>query len=258
MNSRSAAVPAGFTLLYLVLAFVLGPSMDQGSWIRLGRIIALGLAAISAIVLWVIYGAFWARGAPRGQGVVLLTGVLCPVVVTISIFQVTRLVRGIHERRTARQLAQSRISKVRDELLLGPAGNPIGVRIRYSVAYDDGLDDLHYAPFATVLMSEPVVTLPTLKTETSPPVDREYEKSEYQFTEDHVPGFLPAGFVFPESKDRCFRWSNEHERTAALQSPPQHYKIMIEPYHQLIETGNAYALRTFYEGTLREGGKECQ
>jgi hypothetical protein len=209
-------------------------------------------------VLWAIYGAFWARGAPRSQGALLLTGILCPFVITTAVFQISGLVRGVHERRTARQLAHSRISNVWDEPLLGPGGNPIGVRVRYSVAYDDGLDDPHYAPFATVLMNERVVNLVTLKTEVSPSVGGKYEKSEYQFTEDHVPGFLPAGFIFPESKDQCFRWSSEKERTAALQSPPQHYKIMIEPYHQLIETPNAYALRTFYEGTLREGAKECR
>jgi hypothetical protein len=45
---------------------------------------------------------------------------------------------------------------------------------------------------------------------------------------------------------------------AALQSPPQRYRIMIEPYHQLLKTTNAYALRTFYEGARGEGEKECQ
>ena len=84
--------------------------MDQGSWVRLGRIFALGLAAISAIVLWALYGAFWARGATRSQGALLVTGILCPFVVTTSVFQITKLVRGVHERRTARQLAHSRVS----------------------------------------------------------------------------------------------------------------------------------------------------
>jgi hypothetical protein len=240
------------------VAYFLGPTLDQGSWIRVGRIVALGLAAFSAIVLWAVYGVFWARGAPRSQAALLLTGILCPFMVTTSVFQISGLIRGVHERTTARQLAHSRVSHVRDEPLLGPGGNPIGVRIRYSVAYDDGLDDPRNAPFATVLIRDPVVNLLTLKAEVSPPVGGRYEKSEYQFTEDHVPGFLPAGFIFPESKDRCFRWSSEKERVATLQSPPQRYKIMIEPYHQLIETANAYALRAFYEGARGEGGKECR
>jgi hypothetical protein len=257
LSSRSPAIPAGFTLLYLVAAFVFGPAMDQGSWIRLGRILALGLAAVSAIVLWVIYGVFWARGAPRSLGALILTGLLCPAVVTTSVFEVTGLVRRAHERRTARQLAHSRISKVRDELLLGPAGNPIGVRIRYNIAYQDGLDDLHYAPFATVHLNDPAGNLLPRSKEVSPAVGKRYEKSDYRFTEDHVPMFLPPRLIFPESKDSCLRWANEDQRTAVLQSPPQRYPIVIQPYHQQSETASEYTLKAFYRGALREGAVEC-
>jgi hypothetical protein len=232
--------------------------MDQGSWIRLGRIFALGLAAISAMVLWALYGVFWARGAPRSPGALLLTGILCPFVVATSVFQITKLVRGVRERRTARQLAHSRISKLRDELLLGPDRHPIGVRIRYSVAYEDGLDDLHYSPFATVHLNDPMGNLLVLKKEVSPAAEGRYDRREYQFTEDHVPIFVSASLIFPESKDSCIRWSNEEQRTAALQSPPQHYQIVIEPYRRQSETTNEYALKTFYEGALREGAKECR
>jgi hypothetical protein len=237
-----------------VVAFVVGPSMDQGSWIRLGRVIALGLAAISAIVLWVLYGVFWGRGTPRSHGGLLLTGVLCPVVVTIPVFQVTRLVRGVHERRTARQVAHSHVSKVRDELLLGPGGNPIGVRIRYSVTYDDGLDDLHYAPFATVHLDDPVGNLLALRRAVLPPVSGRYGSSDYQFTEDYVPYFLSPHLIFPESNDSCLRWSSQRERAAA----PQHYRVVIQPHQYQSETTNTYALETFYQGSLREGARECR
>ena len=240
------------------MALVFGPSLDQGSWIRLGRIVALGLAVISAIVLWVLYGVFWARGTPRSQGVLLLTGILCPLVVTISIFQVTKLVRGVHQRRTARQVAHSRVSNVRDELLLGPGGNPIGVRIRYRVTYDDGLDDLHYAPLVTVHLHEPVSNLLASKQSVSPAVSGRYSNSEYRFTEDYVPSFLSPRFIFPESNDACLRWSSEQERAVALQSPPQHYQVVIQPHQHQSETTNTYALETFYEGALREGARECR
>jgi hypothetical protein len=147
---------------------------------------------------------------------------------------------------------------VRDELLLGAGGNPIGVRVRYSVAYDDGLDDERNAPFAIVHLDEPPGNLLMLKKEVSPAVSGGYEKSEYQFTEDHVPNFLPSGWIFLESKDLCLRWPNEDERTAVPRSPAQRYEILIEPYRHRSETTNAYALQTFYEGALREGAKECR
>jgi hypothetical protein len=232
--------------------------MDQGSWVRLGRIFALGLAAISAIVLWVVYGVLWARGAPRGQGAMLLTGILCPVVVTTSVFQVTHLLRVAHERRTARQLAHSQMSEVADELLLGPGGHPIGVRLRYSVVYADGLDDLHYMPFATIHVNNPVGNLLALRKEVSPPAGGRYGKSEYRFAEDHAPSFLPAALLFPDSKDLCLRWASEGERTAVLESPPQRFEILIEPYRKQSETTKVYTLKTFYEGALEEGAKECR
>jgi hypothetical protein len=102
-----------------------------------------------------------------------------------------------------------------------------------------------------------VINLLTLKKEVSPPAGSGYGRSEYRFTEDHVPSFLPSGLVFPESKDPCFRWSNESERAAVLQSLPRRYQIIVEPYRHRSETTNAYALRTFYEGAIREGAKEC-
>jgi hypothetical protein len=48
-------LPLGFTVLYIGAAFVVGPLIDRGSWIRIGITIALLLAAASAAVLWAIY-----------------------------------------------------------------------------------------------------------------------------------------------------------------------------------------------------------
>jgi hypothetical protein len=155
-------------------------------------------------------------------------------------------------------VAHSRISKPRDELLLGPGGNPIGVRIRYSVTYGDGLDDQRYAPFATIHLNDPAGNLLPVSKQVSPAVSGRYQRLEYQFTEDHVPNFLPSSMLFPESKDWCIRWASLEQRTAALQSPPQHYQIALEPYRRQSETSNAYLLETFYEGALREGAKECR
>jgi len=112
----------------------------------------------------------WSRGR---------TGILCPVVVTTSVPQITRLVSGVRERKTARQLAHSRISSVRDELLLGSGGNPIGVRVRYSVSYDDGLDDERNAPLAIVHLDEPPGNLLMLQEPWSRLGPRTYATARY-------------------------------------------------------------------------------
>jgi hypothetical protein len=180
------------------------------------------------------------------------------VVVTTSVFQVAKLTQTIKERKTARQIAHSRILTVLDEPLLGARGNPIGVRISYRVEYDDGLDDPSYAPFANVHVDDPAGNLSTLNREVTPAIVGAYRNGEYQFTEDHVPNFLPAGFLFPQSSDLCLRWSSEAERAAVLRSGPQQYGIRIEPFRFQGVTSKAYAFQTFYDGALREGAHECR
>jgi len=228
--------------------------MDEGSWIRLGRIVALLFAAVSAVAYWVLYGVFWARKIRRSTTALLLTGILCPVVVTTSVLEVAKLSQTFKDRKTARQIAHSRIESVRDELLLSARGNPIGVRIRYRVEYDEGLDDLRYAPFANVHVDDPTANLSTLNKEVRPAI---IGSGKNEFTEDFGPNFLPAGFIFPGSQDLCLRWQSKEGKAAVLRSAPQHYTIEIEPFRYRSVTTNAYAFQAFYEGALREGAKEC-
>jgi hypothetical protein len=150
------------------------------------------------------------------------------------------------------------LSEVVDEVLLGPGGHPIGLRLRYSVVYAEGLNDLHYMPSVTVHVREPVGNLVAVKKEVSPPAGGKYRAAVYRFVEDHVPGFLPAAQLFPESRDLCLRWSNDEQRTALLESPPQRFEILIQPYSRRSETANVYTLKTFYEGALQEGAMECR
>jgi hypothetical protein len=156
---------------------------------------------------------------------------------------------------------------VSDEPLLTANGNPIGVRIRYTVQYDDGLDDLHYAPIAQVGTETPALyfnTLSLVSNRTTPKVTGAYGKGTYEFTEDFVPGFSPRMILF-NVPEPCFIWyaptrspAQRASREAALDGAPQHFRIVIEPFRYTTRTANAYAYRTFYEGQMREGAKECE
>jgi hypothetical protein len=177
------------------------------------------------------------------------------------------LVQAFHESRTTRQLAHSRISSVSDEPLLTAKGNPIGVRIRYTVQYDDGLDDQHYAPFAQLWTETPTLyfnSLILLRRKVMPRVDGTPRKGAYKFTEDFVPGFSPRMILF-QLPEPCFAWyvstqSSAHRasREETLESAPQHFRIVIEPFQYTARTANAYAYRTFYDGQTREGAQECE
>jgi hypothetical protein len=251
----SRLIASGFTALYVAVALLFGPLLDRGSWLHLGRIVLLSLAGLSIGVLWSFYAIFRLR---LNTVTLLAAGALCPVLVTVCLAQALSLVRGASERKTARQVTASRIVEVTDELLLGSKGNPIGVRVRYRVRYGEGLDDLGFRPFATLHVDEPSGNLWESSESVAPEVTGAYLKADYEFTDDYVPSFLPRGFLFAHTVDPCFRWSTEAERARVLGSPAQRFSITIQPYRYEAKTTNSYALRTFYEGALKEGAMECR
>ncbi|MFL5494078.1 MAG: hypothetical protein ACJ8DC_06800 [Gemmatimonadales bacterium] len=71
------------------------------------------------------------------------------------------------------------------------------MRIRYSVRYEDGLDDPHFALLVTVHLNEPVGNLLASNKAVSPAVSGGYG----------------------ESHDARLRWSSLQDRMAALQTP---------------------------------------
>jgi hypothetical protein len=267
-TGNSVWIPIGFTALYLASAIAVGAAIDRGGgWIALGTPVALAFAIVSALVFWLIYGVVQLRRTRPIHGILILTGFLCPVVIVMSVHVVVSSAEAFHESRTTRQIAHSRISNVSDEPLLTANGNPIGVRIRYTVQYDDGLDDLHYAPIAQVGTETPALyfnTLSLVSNRTTPKVTGAYGKGTYEFTEDFVPGFSPRMILFNVAEP-CFIWyaptrspAHRASQEATLDSVPQHFRIVIEPYRYTTRTANAYAYRTFYEGQMREGAKECE
>jgi hypothetical protein len=246
---KPSTIPVAFSALYLIAAFIAGPIIDQGSWVRIGWVIAFTLAVVSAGVLWAVYG-IWRRTA-----LLIAVGILGPVTITVSIGEGLTLVREAHDRRTKRQLEHSRISDLRDEPLPGPKGNAVGVRIRYRVEYDQGLDDDHFAPFATVHVDIPAANLSVAGRQVTPQVGGAYPKGSYEITEDFLPNFTP--FLFRESPELCFQWPGEKWKAGVLASEPQHYQIVLQPYRLTSRTSRTYSYRDFYEGALKEGVQEC-
>ena len=68
----------------------------------------------------------------------------------------------------------------------------------------------------------------------------------------------PPSIVLAQAHHREAARDDEDQRTAVLQSPPQRYQIVLEPYRQQSETASEYALKAFYEGALGEGAVECR
>jgi hypothetical protein len=243
-------IPVAFTAAYLLAALVAGPIVDRDSWVRLGWVITFSLAILSAVLLWTVFGL---RG---GTKALVVTGLLGPLAITGSIAGALTLIRNAHDRKVAFQIAHSRISNVRDEPLPGPKGHPVGVRIRYRVEYDEGLDDDRWAPFATVHVVNPAANLSVAGRHVESYSGGAYAKGTYEITEDFLPNFTP--FLFRESAELCFQWPGAEWKAGVLSSGPQQYEVFIQPYRLRSQTAGTYEYRNLYEGAVAEGVRECQ
>jgi hypothetical protein len=76
-------IPAGFTVAYFVVAFLVGPSLDGG--LITGTALTFFIAGVFTAALWVVYGFVRLRTAFPVTKVMILTGILGPVVIPAAI-----------------------------------------------------------------------------------------------------------------------------------------------------------------------------
>jgi hypothetical protein len=74
---------------------------------------------------------------------------------------------AFEKRRAEHQLANTHLSDVSDELLLSARGQAIGVRLRYTVRFDEGLDDVRYRPIVSLHFESPFVAMWQLRSQTA-------------------------------------------------------------------------------------------
>jgi hypothetical protein len=84
---KSVWFPLGFTLLYVKLAFVIASSKDLNtSLIPAGALLAMVLAIPSILLLWTFYVLSFRLRLRTWRGVLLMTGLLSPVLITATIW----------------------------------------------------------------------------------------------------------------------------------------------------------------------------
>lgn len=148
-----------------------------------------------------------------------------------------------------------------DEALLGARGHPIGVRLRFKVRFEHGLDDTRLQPVAGLHIPSPPANMVMRDWAVTPPVSGKFPAGEYLFTQDFIPDFLPKSMRFPSSPqvadDQCFYWGNEAHRLAATSDVKQQLEVSIMAYDIRQLTSSSYALHDFYLGAMAEGAHEC-
>jgi hypothetical protein len=258
-----AWIPLAFTPVHLLVTYIAGEMASGGSWVNVAIPTVLLVGIPSIALMWAAWGLLSWRTPPGAIGLLVGTGLALPFVCGGVILGTLRVVEETHDARRADQLAHSRAFDITDEPLLGGLGNPIGVRLRYKVRFEKGLDDMRFHPFAMLHVESPPDNLLASSVVVKPRASDRYEARVYEFTEDFIPSFLPRFMRFPQlvastdGSDRCLDWGSDANRRARLDASPQQLIIRVEPLNVTQATTRSYAWSTFIEGAKREGARDC-
>jgi hypothetical protein len=256
-------IPLAFTPVHLLVTYFAGEMTSRGSWIGFAVPTMLLVGIPSILLMWAAWGLLSWRTPPGATGLLVGTGLALPFVCAGVILGTLRVVEETRNARRADQLANARAFDITDELLPGRSGNPIGVRLRYKVRFEKGLDDMRFHPFAMLHVESPPDNLLASAVAVSPAATDRYEVGVYAFTEDFIPSFLPRFMRFPglaastNGADRCFDWGSDAMRRARLDTPAQRLTLRIEPLNVTQSTTHEYASSTFRDGAEREGARDC-
>jgi hypothetical protein len=254
-------IPVLFTLLYF--GYAIFSPIHADFLTRIFRAVLLSIAAFCSVVLWVSYKV-WADRWSRNATGLLIIAVLLPVVI-YGIPTAVLSYQAIHLMELDTRIKkEATLITIEDEELLTDHGNPIGVRVRYQVRYPKGADALiSHLPPANLSNAPSPYTGGFWVRSTE---FHALNATDYVLTSDIVPEFMPATLRFVENprypgtggKDPCFNWpGGPSRRTAVLNTPPQTFRIYVSEPAYSAPTQRSYDLHRFYEGALKEGGKEC-
>lgn len=267
-------VPIGFTALYLAGAWLAGYYGNSGSWETLARAIGVAVALVfvalpSTLLIWLLWARWSLRETAKPLGMLLITGLAIPFVVAAVEYAIFAADAAFKKSRTTHQLAGAHLSAVTDEALLSAQGNPIGIRLRYTIRLDEGLDDVRYLPILSLGFEPHFIAMTRVRSDSDPVVTDNLGKHEYRFTEDFVPGYFPGFLRFPgvpqRADDRCFYWGRPADRQLARDTTAEHATINISfatspekaSVNRVSSTAQAYAQEAFYNGARAEGARDC-
>jgi len=252
------------TLSYWIAAALVATLTPRVDWIDLRWPIAIYLFAIpTTILLWlVVIGVHFLRPTLPPSRFALIGVALPFVYATVAVAGGRWLSEG-RAQRLEEQLRIATIAAFDDEPLNGAKG-PIGVRLRYSVVYPQGLDlDEDHGAFSQLATSSSRSTFVMVRRAVAPRVSDRYQPGTYDITEDFVPIFLPPSILYPMSEpaasDHCFRWSTATSRQEALGENAELLAVAVYLAHNAIQrsTRHPYRLADFYATAAKEGAVEC-
>ncbi len=223
----------------------------------------LVVVAIAEALLWTCYGFIRRRGYRHSGWLLVIAGVLLSGALVAASQATWGMMVDWEVARQERLATATQVFNLHDEPLLSAQGNPIGIRLRYSMRFPTG-DYFWHTPslragkdvgaglWADGRFTEPAVTPPMPAGKYGAP--RHEAGKQYDFTADVLPYFLV------QNKART--------KLCIVEPPPEYragwerliaggeelrYKITIQGTKFEAETERAYSPKSFYESALREG-----
>ncbi len=255
-------IAIAFSLLLLVLGAFVGLVGSIHGPDRLAEF-TFAYAVLAVALLWTSYWFIRHRGYRYRPLLIAATAiVLGAALIGASQATVGFLVdlESAHQRRLA---AATQVFNMQDEPLLSAQGDPIGVRLRYSMRFPTS-DYFWHTPslragkdfgaglWADGRFTEPTVTPPMPAGKYGAP--RYEQGKQYDFAADVLPYFLVQNkaktklcIVEPPPEYRA-GWKRLIAGGEALR-----YKITVNGTKFESETGHAYSPKTFYESALKAG-----
>ena len=228
----------------------------------------LGCLVVAEGVLWWWY-FFLRRHDYQVKTWMLLAGALAlGVAMTATAKSSWGPLVNLEVARQERLAVATEVVGVRDEVLLSPRGNPIGIRVKYSARFPNrdyfwqsallqGDSRLPVGVWADGRRVAEVIE-PPMTTDRNGV--RRYEKGKtYDFTTEFLPNFL----IWNADKSRLCILDPPPEYAAAFRDlmangPPVRYTVTIPGTKYHVPTKQAYDLKSFYQGVEKEGPAHLQ
>ncbi|MCE3255244.1 MAG: hypothetical protein K0R25_738 [Rickettsiaceae bacterium] len=248
------AIGAGFLS---ILGSVHGPSLFI--------YFSAGFLAIAILALWGVYFFVKRRDFRHDFAIFFFGALAIGLILTGTIIASWSPIVDLDIRKSEKRSENTIISNMTDEVLLSDKGNPIGIRLKYSISFPD--EDHNWGfPMASPEKNLGVSIwsdMTTVNHHVEPSVmgdkvDKNEQGKVYNFTFDMIPYFVRQDVK--KTKKCIDKPSKQYEE--AFQKLIQNselirFNIRISGANFSGTTANAYDLKEFYDSAIKEGVRDC-
>lgn len=247
-----------FTLGYIVLTYFLVLLLGREGPGLFGYF-ATGYLVIAIIGLWWIY--FKRKTDINFFFIGLGIAVLLAGAILASWNPLVEL--GVY--RMEKHAASTEVFDMKDQVLFSPKGNPIGIRLKYSMRFPDSnyfwespmmsppekyLEVMIWMNIANQTIEPPMIGTDPLK----------YEQGKiYNFTVDMIPNFVMQNVDKTKSCIRKLPVEYKDAFQKLIQNDEAvRFAIRVSGTEYSGVTNNTYSLKLFYDNAIKEGAFECK